>query len=349
MVVKKLTVKEIAEKAGVSIGTVDRVLHQRGEVSEATRKRVLSIVERSGYKPNILAQRLSMGTSCAIRVVLPRRDQDSGYWGLCLRGIEMAARELSGSGARILVDEFDRYDEDDCGRAFNQTACGEGDALLLAPVRPDLLIPALAKLPKGRPYAFFDGELAGASPAFTLGQDAYGGGRLAGRAMSLLARGPGRVVAIDAHAEDLHIGRRIEGFRDFLRGSGVEAERRDCRALEDGAARGEFLEELFSGGGVAGILVANASGHLVGEWLAARGLKDDCALVSWDLVPANARALREGRLDCVVSQRPVDMAREALERLHALAARGGEGPWRKSMPFELYLKENVPGGDEEVA
>jgi LacI family transcriptional regulator len=344
---KKLTVKEIAAEAGVSIGTVDRVLHERGEVSEATRKRVLSIIERSGYKPNILAQRLSMGTSCAIRVVLPRRDQDSGYWGLCLDGIERASRELSGSGARIVVDEFDRYDEADCARAFRQAAEREADALLLAPVRPELLLAALGKLPAGRPYAFFDGELSGSSPAFTLGQDAYGGGRLAGRAMALLVRGKGRIVAIDAHAEDLHIGRRIEGFRDYLRESGVEAERRDCRALEDRGAREEFLEELFGRGDVAGILVANASGHLVGEWLAARGLKAGCALVSWDLVKANARALREGRIDCVVSQRPAAMAREALERLHSIAARGGEGAWRKSMPLELYLKENVPGGDEE--
>lgn len=53
------TVKEIAEKSGVSIGTVDRVLHNRGRVSPETRKRVLQIADELQYVPNRVAQSLA--------------------------------------------------------------------------------------------------------------------------------------------------------------------------------------------------------------------------------------------------------------------------------------------------
>ena len=54
-----VTIKEIAEKSGVSIGTVDRVLHERGRASEATRQRVLAVAAELGYAPNRAAQGLA--------------------------------------------------------------------------------------------------------------------------------------------------------------------------------------------------------------------------------------------------------------------------------------------------
>ncbi|MDR0598748.1 MAG: helix-turn-helix domain-containing protein, partial [Treponema sp.] len=47
-----MTVKEIAELAGVSIGTVDRVLHKRGRVSAATRETIEAIIEEYQFTPN---------------------------------------------------------------------------------------------------------------------------------------------------------------------------------------------------------------------------------------------------------------------------------------------------------
>ena len=54
------TVKEIAEKCGVSIGTVDRVLHNRGRVNAETRRRVLEVAEQLQYVPNRAAQSLAV-------------------------------------------------------------------------------------------------------------------------------------------------------------------------------------------------------------------------------------------------------------------------------------------------
>jgi len=55
----RATVKEIARLAGVSIGTVDRVLHDRGEVSAATKAKIHTIIAALGYEPNMLARQLA--------------------------------------------------------------------------------------------------------------------------------------------------------------------------------------------------------------------------------------------------------------------------------------------------
>ena len=53
---KKARIKDIAKLAGVSIGTVDRVIHNRGEVAEKTRLKVQRILKETNYSPNVMAQ-----------------------------------------------------------------------------------------------------------------------------------------------------------------------------------------------------------------------------------------------------------------------------------------------------
>src|SRR5947207_12995820 len=63
----------IAEMAKVSIGTVDRALHGRGEIKESTRRRILEIAKQIGYTPNLAARALSVAKSTArVGVCMPR-------------------------------------------------------------------------------------------------------------------------------------------------------------------------------------------------------------------------------------------------------------------------------------
>lgn len=52
----RVTITDIAERAGVSAGTVDRVIHKRGEVAAKTREKVLQIIREMNYEPDIFGQ-----------------------------------------------------------------------------------------------------------------------------------------------------------------------------------------------------------------------------------------------------------------------------------------------------
>jgi LacI family transcriptional regulator len=67
-----LTLEEIARLSGVSRSTVSRVINQQPNVSEDVRKRVETVIQETGYQPNLAAQTLVSKRSWMIGLVLPR-------------------------------------------------------------------------------------------------------------------------------------------------------------------------------------------------------------------------------------------------------------------------------------
>ncbi len=64
----------IAKMADVSVGTVDRVIHGRSGVSEASRKRVEEILEKLDYQPNMYASALASNKKYAFACLLPQHE-----------------------------------------------------------------------------------------------------------------------------------------------------------------------------------------------------------------------------------------------------------------------------------
>ena len=67
----RVTIYEVAKSAGVSLATVSRVINNKNNVTEKTRKLVEDTIERLGYKPSALAQGLATNRSTNIGIVLP--------------------------------------------------------------------------------------------------------------------------------------------------------------------------------------------------------------------------------------------------------------------------------------
>ena len=67
----RLTITDIARKAGVSKTTVSRVLNHRPDVDEETRKKILSIIEEFNYSPSFTAKSLSTGKAQLIGLIVP--------------------------------------------------------------------------------------------------------------------------------------------------------------------------------------------------------------------------------------------------------------------------------------
>jgi len=65
------TIRDVAEKAGVGLGTVSRVLNDSPLVSESTRQRVLQAIADLDYMPSLTARRLSLGKTMTVAVIVP--------------------------------------------------------------------------------------------------------------------------------------------------------------------------------------------------------------------------------------------------------------------------------------
>ena len=83
-----VTIREVAKRAGVGVGTVSRVLNDHPSVREVTRQRVLAAIADLDYSPNPVARRLSLGKTLTVAVIVPFFTRPS-FIGR-LRGIEYA-------------------------------------------------------------------------------------------------------------------------------------------------------------------------------------------------------------------------------------------------------------------
>ena len=75
----KIRIKDIAERAGVSVGTVDRVLHNRPNVSPSAKTKVEKALEEMHYQPNMYASALAYNKTYTFHVIIPQHEQIA-YW-----------------------------------------------------------------------------------------------------------------------------------------------------------------------------------------------------------------------------------------------------------------------------
>jgi LacI family transcriptional regulator len=86
---KSIRIKDIAQLAGVSVGTVDRVLHNRGRVSEDALTKVMGVLDQIDYKPNLIARTLGANKTYRIAALMPDPKQDP-YWAYSRSGLTQA-------------------------------------------------------------------------------------------------------------------------------------------------------------------------------------------------------------------------------------------------------------------
>jgi LacI family transcriptional regulator len=87
----KVTIADVAKQAGVSTMTVSRVLNGRGEISEETRERVQSVIDRLSYRPSSLARNLKTQRTHTIGLIVP--DITNPFFPEIVRGAEDIAAE----------------------------------------------------------------------------------------------------------------------------------------------------------------------------------------------------------------------------------------------------------------
>ncbi len=90
---KRITMRQIATRARVSVGTVSHVINNTARVREPVRRRVLEAIERLGYQPSLLARGLRRNQTTIIGVIIP--DISNPFFPLVVRGVEDIAYQNS--------------------------------------------------------------------------------------------------------------------------------------------------------------------------------------------------------------------------------------------------------------
>lgn len=115
---KRITIKDIALQAGVSKGTVDRVLHNRGEVSEISKQKVLQVAKQIGYKPNVYASLLASQKKYFLACLIPSYNTGE-YWEQVAIGLTAAKKKAEPYHISIQIFTFNLFSAESLQQTFN--------------------------------------------------------------------------------------------------------------------------------------------------------------------------------------------------------------------------------------
>ncbi len=332
------TIKDVAKLAGVSTGTVDRILHKRGRFSADTAERVYAAVKELGYEPNLLARNLSISQTCRLAVLIPYPEQDSSYWALPKAGMDEALAALSPYGVSLEYFHFDRYDRASCREAVKRALEFECDGMIMSPLRNEDFSCLFRE--KQVPFIFIDTDIRDSDRIAYVGQDSRSGGVLAAKLMNLLAAGrEDHFLILAPETENYHLTERIAGFR-----SGVDREAvlltTGIEAFHD---RGEFYASLDGviHEGLGGIYVVDASAHYVADYLTEKDLLS-VPLIGFDLVDENRKGVLSGAIDFILTQQPREQGFQAVRLLYRCLMLGENNPGDLILASQIITKENLP-------
>lgn len=128
----KIRIKDVAQMAGVSPGTVDRVLHNRGNVSQESLKAVQKALGKMNYHSNIHVSAISLKKSYKIVVLIPQYSTGD-YWEQITNGIELAMERYSGIEVDCIYCQYDQFDLFSARRAYSQIVGMEPNGVIIGP------------------------------------------------------------------------------------------------------------------------------------------------------------------------------------------------------------------------
>ncbi len=342
----KVRIKDIARLAQVSPGTVDRVIHNRGEVSAKTREKVNHILQELDYKPDILAQTLASKKTWLFAVLMPVSVNGNDFWHAPNVGIDRASGEISPFGIMIRRFYFDQFDKESFREQAEILLRELPDAVLFAPIFPEESVDFVRKcMDAGIQVALFNSNIDEPEHVTYIGQNALQSGYLGARLLTIGVQGEGDILIISlVGKKENHndIIRRERGFRKFFAENPamnfnlitVEMTQPTSEAL---ASR---LGSYFGKARIKGIFVANSRVHRVASFIGEHDIRN-VRLVGYDLLPENVDCLKKGLIDFLISQKPEEQGYRGIMTLFNKIILKKEVEEVQYIPIDILTRENI--------
>ena len=306
---KRIRIKDIARMAGVSAGTVDRIIHGRGSVSKKSKEVVESILREVNYRPNIHMSSISLKKTYNILFVAPGFAEGE-YWESIYKGIQRALNVFENISVNCSIMTYNQYDVYACREVFESALEPDFDAVIIGPIFQHETREFCRKLKmKNIPYVFVDSNVEDTSPLAYFSANHYISGYLMCRLIHSIMQN-GKDIGI---MQAMRVGNesanstilRKNGFSDYQKENRLKNK---IHRIPFSATEPESNEQLFNdffseNDNIGGIVVLNSRGYVIANYLYKKKIKD-MKVVCVDLTDANKKALKKGHIDFLIGQKP---------------------------------------------
>lgn len=336
------TIKEIATLAGVSRGTVDRVLNHRGDVNPQTEEKIMKIVHALDYKPNkagivLAAQKKNLKLGIVLLGV------GNPFFDDVLLGANEKARELESYNCSVLIRQTE-YSLQQQLDAIDALLADGINGLAISPYNDDAVREKIKSLSEqGIPVVTLNTDIENSRRLAYVGSNFYRSGEAAAGLMHLMTKGTVCVGIVSGSQNILCHTERIAGF------SHVAASHPNIRILktvtnnDDDRISYELTSGLLSDYPEINAFYFTAGGVYGGcQAIENSARKNDITVITNDLVPTTREYMEKGLVTATICQQPFLQGSLPLAILFAYLATG-EMPASENhyVDVEIRIRENL--------
>lgn len=347
MTTDKIRIKDIAKYSGVSVGTVDRVLHNRPNVSQSAREKVEKALKEMDYRPNVYASALAYNKSYTFFCIIPKHESEA-YWEEIEEGAMNACERRRDFHVNLKMLYYKRFNFDTFTKATTACLKENPDGVIIVPSKLDITRQFTDILhERNIPFILLDSYMPDLKPLSFYGQDSFCSGYFAGRMLMMVASKEKEIMLMkqmkDGNVASKQQENRETGFRHYMRDHFPEIAITELNLPLDEERKkyGPLLEDFFTTHPhVHHCITFNSKAHIVGEFLL-RSNRRNVQIMGYDMVDKNAECVRHGSISFLIAQHAYMQGYSCLESLfEAIVLRKEVNPVNY-MPIEILTKENL--------
>jgi len=320
------TIQEIAKLVGVSRGTVDRALNERGRVNPEVADRIFKIANEIGYVPK---RKMKAGTKQNIKIGIVTQLSKASFMIQIKKGIEDAGNELSGRSIELLLEECMTVDEGEQQKALDKLIKQGVDAIAIMPVESNAIRNRINEIVEklNIPIVTFNSDIVGTKRSHFVGLNNKQSGRTAAGLMGMMTGGKGKVLAITGYFGNSVGSMRVDGFVEEIRESFPEME---IIGVQSSFDKSEEVERLIVNAmntfpDLDGIVVFSSGQAGIQKAFERLELKKRPYVIIYDLTPKNIETLQDNTADFLIDQSGYTQGYRTLFILADMLQKGQKG------------------------
>jgi LacI family transcriptional regulator len=337
------TAKDLAEAAGVSLATVDRVLNDRAYVSKTAVRKVTEAIDRIGFVKNPAAVNLARNKTYRFLFVLPTAGDQ--YLLELLRRVDEAREALQSDLTAVEVAQIPISDPHSVAKYLSSIDAGTLDGVaIMAPESPQVRDAMARLLQRGiKVVQFLSGQEKLENTDF-VGVDNFAAGATAGKIIGRFLRDePGRIMVV---SETMMAQDSIERRRGF--DSIINSQFPHLHGLpsletygDEKRTRTIIQRTLANNAGIRAAYVLCAEARIPVASMAEIDGLDRLTVIVHERTPFTEDALRDEQVDAIIAQDPGHAVRSAIRIMRARTDLREPLASQEKIRIEVLLKENL--------
>lgn len=346
----KIRIKDIADLAGVSVGTVDRVIHGRTNVSALSMEKVQRVLDEIDFHPNHYFSALAKKSVSEFAAILPLHTEDS-YWARVESGLIEGTRRFSDFKVSFKIFHYDPFNDESFKIECNRLLESQPHAAIIGPIfNFNIMKQFVDRLNKASiPFALLDSYWEEFHPVTFYGQDSIRSGEFAGRIIRMATAGSPQHIALFKVLGEGRVASRQQmdrevGFRNYMQQYCPKSKILTVNLYAyDKEGTHETLRTFFTEHPevIAG-LSFNSSIHLVSQFL--RNEMPDhphVTLLGYETTALNVECIKNESCDFLIAQHPHDQGLNCFRSLFNATVLHIPQKLLHYVSIELLTKENI--------